>query len=92
MLPRMVKISTDRRQYCGWLTLASCGKLQCILQTSDRENMRKQLGIKGNGCSDFFTSWYYGCCGIIQQEKEAALRIEEGVAVSYRQNPQMSYN
>ncbi len=56
-------------QCCGWYALACCG-LQCILQMSNRRELRNQHGIEGSGGSDFCISWCCACCGLIQEHKE----------------------
>ncbi len=32
--------------------------------------MRHQYGIKGNGCNDCLVSCFYGCCALVQEDKE----------------------
>ena len=54
----------------GCCALSLCS-LQNICPILTRSSTRRQYGIEGNGCSDSLDCFLYGCCALVQEDKEA---------------------
>jgi len=57
-----------------------------------RSKMRRQYGIKGNGCNDCLVSCFCGCCALVQEDKEVKAQEKEyGKHGAPKRQPPMVY-
>jgi Cys-rich protein (TIGR01571 family) len=68
----------------------SLGYFQWIIQTIRRGEMREKYGIEGSCCGDCCTTFWCGCCALVQEEKEMELRTRPELT-GYKSTPQMAY-
>ncbi|KAJ0418671.1 PLAC8-domain-containing protein [Aspergillus carlsbadensis] len=71
----------------GFLSL---GYFQWIIQTIRRGEAREKHGIEGSCCGDCCTTFWCGCCALVQEEKEMELRTRSELT-GYKSTPQMAY-
>ncbi|KAI5467345.1 PLAC8 family-domain-containing protein [Mariannaea sp. PMI_226] len=64
--------------FCGIQAITGCGFIYAMMK---RGEIRERFGIKGSGMSDCCTSYWCGCCALIQQEKEVQARLAQGPIV-----------
>lgn len=68
-------INMDCLLMCGITWFTGCGWIYIMMK---RGEIRERYGIRGGGCKDCCTSFWCGCCALIQQEKEVKGRQASG--------------
>ncbi|KAL0934844.1 Cell number regulator 11 [Colletotrichum truncatum] len=75
-------VNTDCLLMCGISYFTGCGWIYTMMK---RGEIRERFGIKGSGFSDCCTSYWCGCCALIQQDKEVQARLSTGpIAQGYQ--------
>ncbi|KAH7124919.1 PLAC8 family-domain-containing protein [Dactylonectria estremocensis] len=74
--------------FCTIQCMTGCGWIYTLMK---RRQIREQFGIKDNGMSDCYTSYWCSCCAPTQQEKEVkATAAQSPITEAYQPPGAMS--